>query len=59
MAVFAWFSFREKENEEDWQRLFDSGIDIICTNYPLKATKFRNKYYIKKSYKDFMRKFFS
>ena len=59
MAVFAWFSFTEKENEEDWQRLFDSGIDIICTNYPLKATKFRNKYYIKKSYKDFMRKFFS
>ena len=58
MAVFAWFYVGENENEEIWQRLFDCGIDIICSNFPLKAKKFRNKYYIQKSYKDFMRKFF-
>ena len=58
MAVFAWFYLGENENEEIWQRLFDCGIDIICSNFPLKAKKFRNKYYIQKSYKDFMRKFF-
>ena len=52
MAVFAWFYLGENENEEIWQRLFDCGIDIICSNFPLKAKKFRNKYYIQKSYKD-------
>ena len=54
MAVFAWFYMRENENEKIWQRLFDYGIDIICTNYPLRAIKFRKYYYKRKSRKKFI-----
>ena len=48
MAVLAWFYMGDKEDDEVYKRLFDNGIDILCTNYPLKAKKFRYFYYKKK-----------
>lgn len=45
MAVFAWISFGTKETYSIYKRLFDCGIDILCSNEPLKAKKFRYLYY--------------
>ena len=46
-AVMAWFTFKEKENESSYKRLFDCGIDVICCNEPNKAKEYRdNKYYL-------------
>ena len=48
MAVMAWFYMNENETFNIYQRLFDYGIDIICSNDPLNAKKFRDLYYKKK-----------
>ena len=48
MAVHAWFYLGENETFSIYERLFDYGIDIICTNDPLRAKKFRDLYYEKK-----------
>ena len=48
MAVFIWFIINDKESEKIYERLFDYGVDILCTNYPLKAKKFRYHYYKKR-----------
>ena len=45
MAVFAWFYMGIDETDQILRQLFDSGIDILCTNDPRKAKKFRYKYY--------------
>ena len=50
MGVLAWFYTGEKENEQIYKKLFDDGIDILCSNYPLKAKKFRYFYYKKKKF---------
>ena len=45
-AVMAWFKMKEDESEEIYQKLFDCGIDILCSNEPNKAKEFRdNKYH--------------
>ena len=48
MAVLAWFYMGDKEDDEIYKTLFDNGIDILCTNFPLRAKKFRHYYYKKK-----------
>ena len=48
MAVMAWFYMGENETYNIYKRLFDYGIDIICSNDPLKAKQFRDLYYNKK-----------
>ena len=48
MAVLAWFYMGINETKKIYQRLFDSGVDIICSNDPLNAKKFRYFYYKKK-----------
>ena len=48
MAVMAWFYMGETENNHIYKRLFDYGVDVICSNEPLKAKKFRHYYYRKK-----------
>ena len=45
MAVFAWFYMGIDETDQILRQLFDSGIDILCTNDPRKAKKFKYKYY--------------
>ena len=45
MAVFAWFYMGIDETDQILKHLFDSGIDILCTNDPRNAKKFRYKYY--------------
>ena len=45
MAVLAWFYMGITETEQILKHLFDSGIDILCTNDPIKAKKFRYYYY--------------
>ena len=52
MAVLAWFYMDENETYSIYKRLFDYGIDILCSNEPLKAKKFRTLYY-KKIIKNF------
>ena len=52
MAVLAWFYMDENETYSIYKRLFDYGIDILCSNEPLKAKKFRALYY-KKRIKNF------
>ena len=45
MAIAVWFFMGVNETEQILKHLFDSGIDILCTNEPLNAKKFRYKYY--------------
>jgi len=45
MAVNAWFYMGVDETDKILKHLFDSGIDILCTNDPLRAKKFRYNYY--------------
>ena len=60
MACFAWFYMGEKETYYIYKRLFDCGIDIICTNEPIKAKIFRYFYYRKRKIpKLIMKKYFS
>ena len=51
MAVLAWFYMNEIENEQIYQTLFDNGIDVLCTNFPFLAKKFKYSYYKKKKSK--------
>ena len=50
MAVFAWFYMGVEETDKIYKSLFDSGVDIICSNDPLRAKKFRHFYYKKWKY---------
>ena len=55
MAVLAWFSLDDEETNEKYKKLIDKGVDVICSNFPLLAKNFRDKYYSiiekKKQYK--------
>ena len=46
--VMAWFKMKEKEDIEDYKRLFDCGIDVLCSNEPNKAKEYRDNIYYKK-----------
>ena len=60
MAVFVWFYMGVKETYHMYKKLFDSGIDIICSNEPVKAKIFRRFYYRNKTIpKNIMKKYFS
>jgi len=60
MAVFVWFYMGIKETYHMYKKLFDSGIDIICSNEPVKAKIFRRFYYRNKTIpKNVMKKYFS
>ena len=45
IAVMAWFNFTDKENDQIYKKLFDSGIDVICCNEANKAKILRDKLY--------------
>lgn len=47
IKVMAWFKMKDKENEEIYKKLFDCGIDVICSNEPNKAKEFRDFVYKK------------
>ena len=46
MAVIAWFRMRDKENNDLYKNLLDSGVDCIITNNPKEAQAYRD-FYIK------------
>ena len=45
MAVIAWFKNHDKESVKIYRKLIKNGVDAICSNEPVKAKKFRDKYY--------------
>lgn len=45
IGVMAWFSLKDKESDELYKSLFDNGIDVLCSNYPVQAKKYRDKYF--------------
>ena len=45
MAVLAWFSISDEENNAKYKKLIDNGVDAICSNFPLLAKNFRDEYY--------------
>ena len=45
IAVMAWFLSNERENDEIYKKLIENGVDVICSNDPVKAKKFRDNYY--------------
>jgi len=47
MAVMAWFLLGEKENDNLYKTLIENGVDVICSNDPVKAKIFRDNYYNK------------
>ena len=52
MAVVAWFRLKENddvENIENYKKIIDNGVDIIISNYPVAAKKYRDSLY-KKSF---------
>ena len=49
MAVLVYFRMNETETEEIYKQLFYNGVDIICSNDPLLAKTYRDKYYIRNS----------
>ena len=57
IAVMAWFLLSDKENDEVYKKLIENGVDVICSNEPVKAKKFRDNYYNNLSY--FFQKIFS
>ena len=48
IPVMAYFLKWNEENDKIYENLINYGIDVICCNYPYKALKFRNKYYVSK-----------
>ena len=48
MAVLAWFKLIDEENDEIYRELIQNGVDVICSNEPVKAKKFRDNYFKKK-----------
>ena len=45
MAIQAWFGMEEEESTIIYKELIKNGADIICTNMPLLAKKYRDNYY--------------
>jgi glycerophosphoryl diester phosphodiesterase len=45
MAVMAWFLLSDRENDKIYKKLIENGVDVICSNEPVKAKKFRDNYY--------------
>ena len=45
MAIQAWFGMEEEESTVIYKELIKNGADIICTNMPLLAKKYRDNYY--------------
>ena len=60
MAVYVWLYLGVKETYDLYKKLFDCGIDILCSNQPIKAKIFRFFYYRKRKIpKKIMKKYFS
>ena len=45
MAIQSWFSMTDEEDTIIYKQLIENGADIICTNMPLLAKKYRDNYY--------------
>ena len=47
IPVMVWFKFddEEDENEKNYERIFNLGVDCLCCNRPDKAKKFRDTVY--------------
>jgi glycerophosphoryl diester phosphodiesterase len=45
IAIMSWFFIEESENIKEYKRLFKLGVDIICSNDPLLAKKYRDYYF--------------
>ena len=39
IAVMVWFLLRDRENDEIYKKLIENGVDVICSNDPVKAKK--------------------
>ena len=50
IPVMVWFKFddEEDENEKNYERIFNLGVDCLCCNRPDKAKKFRDTVYNQK-----------
>ena len=45
IGVMTWFYMGFQEDTREYERLINLGVDIICSNDPLLAKKFRDNYY--------------
>ena len=45
IGVMTWFYMGFQEDTREYERLIKLGVDIICSNDPLLAKKFRDSYY--------------
>ena len=48
IPVMAYFLKKDKENEEIYKKLIDYKVNVICCNYPERAIRFRDNYYLEK-----------
>ena len=49
IPVQVYFKKNDEENDSIYKELFNYGVDVICSNSPIKALKFRDKYYKEKN----------
>ena len=47
MTVLVWFEMIDEENFDVYKKLIDNGVNIICSNEPVLAKRFVEKYYYK------------
>lgn len=47
VGVLCWFSMKDKETDEDYERLLNTGVDVICCNNPNLAKAYRDNIYVK------------
>ena len=47
MKVLVWFEMIDEENFDVYKQLIDNGVNIICSNEPVLAKRFVEKYYYK------------
>ena len=45
MGIQSWFGMDDEESTVIYKQLIKNGVDIICTNMPLLAKKYRDNYY--------------
>ena len=48
MPVMVWFKFDDSEDEKDYERILNLGIDCLCCNKPDLAMKYRDNVFYKK-----------
>ena len=48
MPVMVWFKFEDTEEDKDYERILNLGIDCLCCNKPDLAMKYRDNVYYKK-----------